>query len=291
MQASVESEREEEVLLDDNGFPLMGVSNEDDEEGNESISGQIDESFASDFYCSGTDWSCLLPENGGDYHGEVSCDEKPPISSEKKLKQADLFQMWGLGKKKQRLINPQDQRTALSSFLLPPSNTDKILKTANFATFPEKTSPSHALSTDIRKRVRGPPQNGNRHCPFYKKIPGLLLQSFYLLAFSSFSQFEDWVFAPAGTPFTVDAFRYGRIQECSAYFLTHFHSDHYGGLTKAWPHGPIYCSPLTATLLRICLSVNPSLALAFFSLYFHSLFFHRQKQHYNTETNITFLFN
>ncbi|RZC59510.1 hypothetical protein C5167_006810 [Papaver somniferum] len=41
-------------------------------------------------------------------------------------------------------------------------------------------------------------------------------------------------------------------------FLTHFHYDHYGGLTKGWSNGPIYCTPLTARLLKLCLSVNPS---------------------------------
>ncbi|KAL7521278.1 hypothetical protein ACHAWX_005956 [Stephanocyclus meneghinianus] len=68
------------------------------------------------------------------------------------------------------------------------------------------------------------------NCPCYKKIPG--------------------------TDFICDGFLYASHSLSSNYFLTHFHSDHYGGITKQWNEGTIYCSVPTANLVHQQLGVE-----------------------------------
>ncbi|TVU35488.1 hypothetical protein EJB05_17379 [Eragrostis curvula] len=64
-----------------------------------------------------------------------------------------------------------------------------------------------------------------------------------------------------GSRFLVDAFRHAGDYSV-AYFLSHFHSDHYTGLGPSWRRGLIFCSATTARLLTFVLSVPLELVVA-----------------------------
>ncbi|KYQ88197.1 DNA repair metallo-beta-lactamase domain-containing protein [Tieghemostelium lacteum] len=58
-----------------------------------------------------------------------------------------------------------------------------------------------------------------------------------------------------GTKFIVDGFQY-KSEDYKDYFLTHFHSDHYVGITKTWNFGNIYCSKETSNLIDLRIGVD-----------------------------------
>ncbi|KAL0801119.1 hypothetical protein Bca101_056295 [Brassica carinata] len=58
------------------------------------------------------------------------------------------------------------------------------------------------------------------------------------------------------TNFIVDSFRSSSSDPSSvAFFLSHFHSDHYSGLSSSWSRGIIFCSHVTARLVKQILQV------------------------------------
>ncbi|KAK7272987.1 hypothetical protein RIF29_14032 [Crotalaria pallida] len=60
------------------------------------------------------------------------------------------------------------------------------------------------------------------------------------------------------TRFLVDAFRHSHSNFSVSYFLSHFHSDHYSGLSSSWSRGIIFCSSTTANLLQHILHIPPA---------------------------------
>jgi DNA cross-link repair 1A protein len=170
-----EEEEEEEyetsnIPLDDNGFPSFQLLSSDPQPLGQNNASSIKnqpsqphhqgegDSFASDFYRCGTDCSSLLLlQNHHDDTNRDGTDYVNPRNgnpnSERKLKQANLFQMWGMEKKPH----------------LPLPNSQPLLKKMKVG-----NGESH-----FTKRTKTSTFTSPRLCPFYKKIPGEFCFSFY----------------------------------------------------------------------------------------------------------------
>ncbi|KAM4700447.1 5' exonuclease Apollo isoform 2-T2 [Discoglossus pictus] len=57
------------------------------------------------------------------------------------------------------------------------------------------------------------------------------------------------------TPIAVDFWQTRRCSHARLFFLSHMHSDHTMGLSSTWKH-PLYCSPITAKILKHKLQVS-----------------------------------
>ncbi|KAK9761604.1 DNA cross-link repair protein PSO2/SNM1 [Basidiobolus ranarum] len=124
-------------------------------------------------------------------------------------------------------ITPKHEQVTLWKQLLDGNSR----KSTNGESTGKRISNADAKAQDKKPRVEneGGKASKTRSCPFYKKLPD--------------------------TSFTMDAFCYGKIENCTGYFLSHYHSDHYRGITKGFNHGPIYCSSVTGNLLRLHIGV------------------------------------
>lgn len=114
------------------------------------------------------------------------------------------------------------------------SVTNVLMEGARLAAKRKKVEAENAAVAAASKRPARRPwwqardQQPKRACPWYKMIPN--------------------------TDFCVDGFNY--VANTRNFFLSHFHSDHYGGITSSWDSGTIYCSLVTANLVSQQLGVD-----------------------------------
>lgn len=111
---------------------------------------------------------------------------------------------------------------------------------------------------DAPKIIKHPTAHGERTRP---PIPQLKLMDFPVTANTSYKV-------------SVDAFSFAPHEQISQYFLTHFHSDHYGGITKKWSYYRvflcleeyeddskyrpiIYATKVTSRLLTLRFGIDP----------------------------------
>ncbi|XP_078357519.1 DNA cross-link repair 1A protein-like isoform X2 [Oculina patagonica] len=164
-------------------------------------------------------------------------ENKKATSSKASLKQTDIGTFFGLRPLRKQVDNKtatqNNAKVASSSQAASVSqrrgrwgarnNYNRDIKTTGYTSEGQSTGQGEdvaAVSTGAQSR---------KSCPFYKKIPNCGI--------------------------TVDAFRYGNIPGCRAYFLSHFHYDHYAGLNGKFTN-PIYCSKITANLVTSKLYVK-----------------------------------
>uniref|UniRef100_A0A0F7ZAL2 DNA cross-link repair 1A protein n=1 Tax=Crotalus adamanteus TaxID=8729 RepID=A0A0F7ZAL2_CROAD len=191
----------------------------------------------------------VLPSTVSKTEPVPATNTKIQITPPKRLKQMDIGVFFGLQPKVKSETTPKKNISEERVIVNPSAaNGNKLISRKRKAdgsigdsdTITKSSSIKYDTRADnisggqrrYKKRYREsyPGEDGiKKQCPFYKKIPG--------------------------TGFVVDAFQYGKIEGCSAYFLTHFHSDHYGGLTKKFTF-PIYCNKITGNLVKNKLGVQ-----------------------------------
>ncbi|CAN4127943.1 unnamed protein product [Withania somnifera] len=186
---------------------------------------------------------------------EIFVREELDWDSLKSLTEEDLFSIGvtALGPRKKIINSILELRKETAAEKVARQDVTKVV-TADAGAKPSKLITDYFISpVSERKKVYATDKaqtEGGRTCPSasskrnQKKNPAKSAKS---------KDIPVWCSIP-GTSFRVDAFKYLR-RDCSHWFLSHFHLDHYQGLTKSFCHGKIYCSSITAKLVNLKIGI------------------------------------
>ncbi|KAL7553827.1 hypothetical protein ACHAWF_017172 [Thalassiosira exigua] len=168
------------------------------------------------------------PYDNNRWHGDASSElelSKPMNSKDVQPKQALLKQFFTAPVRSLTNVLMAGARQAAKGASIMASTNASAAVTVTAA---KTATTNHGKKSANKGRWQSYRRSGN--CPSYKRIPG--------------------------TDFICDGFHYAKKSLSEQYFLTHFHSDHYGGITKTWSEGIIYCSLPTANLVHQQLGVD-----------------------------------
>eukprot|EP01038_Epipyxis_sp_PR26KG_P013544 gene13544-18168_t len=119
------------------------------------------------------------------------------------------------------------------------NNKDKGKKNLKNSSFSKGVTVGSSKSLDQIIAVEPPQFHNSNYAPAFKKIQVGNMK----------------------VPIIVDGFQYAQKGLSDCYFLTHFHYDHYIGLSKSFSFGNIFCSVTTAALVKLKLNLNSGIVI------------------------------
>ena len=164
--------------------------------------------------------------SGRDRPVELSADYTNVVSSPSPGKQSHITEYFGAKKHSDRSEKTAQAKQHWKDMFSNPSS----ISSKSYVLKPFNSQSSQEGSQEPRKEKTA--AKTGRKPPFYKKIQG--------------------------TNLSVDAFNWGELPGVKYYLLSHFHSDHYIGLSKKWKQRVI-CSSITKRLVQNKLKVNPDM--------------------------------
>eukprot|EP01102_Stenamoeba_stenopodia_P023087 TRINITY_DN9835_c0_g1_i1.p1 TRINITY_DN9835_c0_g1~~TRINITY_DN9835_c0_g1_i1.p1 ORF type:complete len:736 (-),score=195.15 TRINITY_DN9835_c0_g1_i1:8-2215(-) len=138
------------------------------------------------------------------------------------------------------------------NYASPPSSLSRSMSSPTTSTTNKRRLSNASYSSPSSSSTPSPSQSPSQRSHNYKR-PRSSPQT-DAIRNSTTIQAPPWKRVP-NTNFIIDGFKY-KGAACKSYFLTHFHADHYGGITSGFNYGLIYCSEITAGLVAHKLGVK-----------------------------------